>query len=101
MSGFVSRPTIAADPFPFYCIYGRACRHSEKLAPSTHYEPRPEFNKPHPRANPILVAFREFVEKDGMAMTLRYFDEEGGVEDRPKHIDHARRVIDLLTAVSS
>lgn len=90
------------DPYGYVCTEGPSCRHSRKLAPTTRWSPRPEFDHvQHNEPNPILVEFRATLRNyNDKALCLAHYIEyvDGAVYGwAPAHIDHARKVFIRLT----
>lgn len=104
MAGFTSGK-VSHDPLPWLWedgarSSGTAWEHA--WTPSA-YTPRPEFDN----HNPILVAFREYMdnfgEDDGTEAFIRAEECASGALDAfyaPEHIDHAHRVLSKLAALS-
>lgn len=109
---FSSRPPFNGDPYGWVCTEGPSCRHSRKLAPTTYWKPRPEFDRPqHNPTNPILEAFRDHVatqwvylpEVSTYAEDVETFDglrDDSFIGTTPDQIDHARRVLARLASLT-
>lgn len=124
MSIFASTPPRNTDPFPWFVVLGpwRGTRSDARLVDSD-YEPRPEFDQPRAHeANPILVAYRQHLAKQritsdagGWLFAIDTFAAFGGFRDwdsdthpyyslivaSDDQIEHARRVLSKLEAVTS
>jgi hypothetical protein len=92
---------ISHDPYPVR-IAGRDARSKRMLWPADVYAPRPELDN----HNPILVAYREYDERNARVFRTWASTMHGWSWDRfnftptPEHIDHARRVLTKLAALS-
>lgn len=123
---FASTPPINDDPAPYYVaedesrhsiltIRERARSDNDILYQLANLKPRPEFDRPRAHeANPILLRFR--AEEDGSRnAALGYLDllnmgvgmlryrwkaDGFGADFGNQHVDHARRVLTRLAALT-
>ena len=121
MTIYSSGKTIHQDPFPFRSPIGSRHAHPGTLnGERLEHEPRPEFGRaPHNPVNPILAAFREYVNEPddelpwcaelwldavdgvlGVAFDAYRLHREAERNATGEHSNHARRVLSRLATLA-